>query len=74
MNAAPYITTPNQGYSSEEQFSKIKEYKVNYNSDIITIIIGKTKNNIIIRSSYYELKMDQENLSLLTKTIYKSID
>ena len=37
-------------------------------------MIGKTKDNIIIRSTYYELKLNKDDLSLLTKTIYKSID
>ena len=75
MNPSPFINTPNKDYSEEEEelLSK-REYKVKYNSDLITIIIGKTKNDIIIRSTYYELKINKESLSLLTKTIYKSID
>ena len=71
MNAAPYINTPN---ALEEEILVKKEYKINYLSDYINIIIEKTKNNIIIRSDYYELKLNIENLSLLTKAIFKSID
>ena len=77
MDASSYFSTPKNGYHSseeEEDLLKKKEYIAKYNSDFITIIIGKTKNNIIIRSSFYELKVDIENLSLLTKTIFKSID
>jgi len=70
MDAPPYIYTPNE----EEEILYKKEYKVLYNSDYINIIIEKTKKNIIIRSDYYEIKLNIENLSLLTKVIYKSID
>ena len=72
MSAAPYLKTPIV-FENEEILSK-KEFKIKYFSDYINIIIYKTKNNIIIRSSYYELKLSLEDLSLLTKTIYKSID
>ena len=71
MKAAPYISTP---YDLDEIIISKNEYKVNYLSDYITITIEKTKDNIIIRSNYYELKLNIENLSILTKTIYKSID
>ena len=72
MSAAPYLKTPIV-FEDEEILSK-KEFKIKYFSDYINIIIYKTKNNIIIRSSYYELKLSLEDLSLLTKIIYKSID
>ena len=75
MNPAPFITTSKQFYSEkEEELLAKNEYKVKYNSDLITIMIGKTKDDIFIRSSYYEIIIDPENLSLLTKVIYKSID
>ena len=75
MKPAPFITTPKQYYAEEEEELLTRnEYKVKYNSEFITLMIGKTKNDIIIRSNYYEIKMNQESLSLLTKIIYKSID
>ena len=70
MKEATYIKTP----QIEEDLLIQKEYISKYNSDSIKIMIGKTKDNIIIRSTYYELKLNKDDLSLLTKTIYKSID
>ena len=72
MKAAPYIKTPQ--LEEDEEILIQKEYVVKYNSDLIKIIIGKTKHNIIIRNTYYELKLSKDDLSLLTKIIYKSID
>ena len=57
MSAAPYINTPN---ALEEEILVKKEYKINYLSDYINIVIEKTKNNIIIRSDYYELKLNMK--------------
>ena len=71
MFAASHIITPND---SEENILIQNQYKVKYLSDYITIIVGKTKNNIILRNNYYELKVNSENLSLLTKIVFKSID
>jgi len=51
-----------------------KEFKLKYLSDNYEIIIGKSKNNIIIQSSLYELKLNREDLSILTKAIFNSID
>ena len=72
MSAAPYLKTPI--VCGDEEILSKKEFKIKYFSDYINIIIYKTKNNIIIRSSYYELKLSLEDLSLLTKILYKSID
>ena len=68
MKAAPYIKTPQ--LEEDEEILIQKEYVVKYNSDLIKIIIGKTKHNIIIRNTYYELKLSKDDLSLLTKIIY----
>ena len=73
MKAAPYIKTP-QLEEDDEEILIQKEYFAKYNSDLLRIIIGKTKHNIVIRNTYYELKLNKDDLSLLTKIIYKSID
>ena len=70
MSAAPYINIS----KNEEELLIKKEYITKYNSDIIKIIIGKTKDNIIIKSNYYELKFNKDYLSLLTKTLFKTLD
>ena len=72
MKAAPYNKTPLM--EEEEDLLIKKEYITKYNSDLIKIMIGKTKNNIIIRNTYYELKLNKDDLSLLTRIMYKSID
>ena len=71
MKAAPYIKTPEM---NEEILLKQKEYITKYNYDSIKIMIGETKDNIIIRSTYYEIKLNIEDLSLLTKILFKSVD
>ena len=61
MSSAPYIETPDD---FEEDIISKEEYKIKYFSDYINIIIGKSKNNIIIRSEFYELKLHLKDLSL----------
>ena len=71
MNSHLYSNTPN---FSEEEPNEIEEYSINYGLDTIKLLIGKTNENIIIRSTYYEIKIDPNNLSLLTKCMFKSLD
>ena len=71
MNSYLYSNTPN--FSEEEPY-EIEEYSINYGLDTIKLLIGKTNENIIIRSTYYEIKIDPNNLSLLTKCMFKSLD
>ena len=72
MKANKFQITPKESYN--EEIIMRKEFKVIFYSEIYTIIIEKTKNNIILRSTYYELKLNPENLSLLTNTIFRSTD
>ena len=69
----PIFSTPKE-LNSSENLLESKEYKIekdNYNYDIV---IGKTKDNIIIRCLYYELKFNNNDLSTLTKIVYNSLD
>ena len=70
MRGDSFIQSPQM----EDELLIQKEYITKYKSDLIKIMIGKTKDNIFIRSTYYELKLNIDYLSSLTKTIYKSID
>ena len=74
MNAATFIKTPYENVDSEEEIIVKKEYKIKSLSNIVKIIIAKTKSNIIIRSSYYELKYNINDLSILTKIKFNSIN
>lgn len=72
MQAAPFMT-PNPQYNVEQILIR-SQYKAIFNSIFYNIIIEKTNNNIIIRNNYYELKLNIQALSLLTSTIFNSID
>jgi len=74
MKAAPFIKTPFENVDSEKEIIIKKEYRIKYQSNIVKIIIAKAKYNIIIRSSYYELKYNINDLSILTKIKFNSID
>jgi len=56
MNAAPFMKTPKE--ANVEEIRMRKEYKANYLSEIYNIIIEMTNYNIIIRNTYYELKLN----------------
>ena len=72
MNQANFMMTPiNQ--KTEEILMRM-EYKANYLSEIYNIIIEKTINDIKIRINYYELKINSQNLSLLTNILLNSTD
>ena len=70
MNAAPFMKTPKEANVEETRMRM--EYKANYLSEIYNIIIEMTNYNIIIRNTYYELKLSPQNLSLLTNIIFNS--
>ena len=72
MKPAQFMMTPNE--NKIEEVIKRKEYKAIYLSEIYNIIIEKTNKNINIRSIYYQLKLDKEQMSALTNTIFNSID
>ena len=72
MKDNKFQMTPKESFT--EEIIMRKEFKVIFYSEIYTIIIEKTNTNIILRSTYYELKLNPENLSLLTNTIFNSID
>jgi hypothetical protein len=72
MQAAPFMT-PNPQYNAEQILLR-NQYKALFNSNFYNIIIEKTNNNIIIRNNYYELKLNIQALSMLTNTMFNSID
>ena len=72
MKPAQFMMTPNA--NNMEEILMRKEYKAIYLSQIYNIIIEKTNYNINIRSTYYQLKLNKEQMSSLTNTIFNSID
>ena len=74
MIASTEIKIPEKNIWPKEKLLLKRKFKLKYLSDFFEIIIGKTKNYILLKSSYYELKLDIENSTILTNTIFKSID
>ncbi len=74
MISSSKINTPKENPENVEELLIKKEFKLKYLSDTYKIIIGKSKNNIIIQCSFYELKLNGEDLSILTKAVFNSID
>ena len=72
MQASPFIMTPNNNIT--EEILMRKEYFAQYYSEVYNITIDKTNSNIIIRNNCYEIKLDKQTLSLLTKVIFNTID
>ena len=59
---------------SEIDIIEKKEYKLNYNYTSIILVIERTNNNIIMRSSYYQIKFNAYELSQLTGLILNSLE
>ena len=69
----PIFETP-QDIKVKENLLEYKEYKIKKDNSFIDILIGKEKENVVIRSLFYENKYNVNDLSLLTKILYNSID
>ena len=65
MNAFNNFNTPNINNEYEENYLAQSEFKANYKNNIININLIKTNNSIIIRSSYYEIKLYPNNFSFI---------
>ena len=52
----PNKFTPKEINHSEIDILEQKEYKINYNYTSIILFKDRTKNNIIMRSSYYQIR------------------
>ena len=65
---------PNENKMYEDTILEINEYNIQKDTIPITFFISKTKNYVIIRSISYELKLTQNDFSLLFKQIFRTID
>ena len=50
-----------------------KEYSAKFNYTLLPIVIERTNNAIFLRSSYYQLKLNSQDLSQITGLIFNSI-
>ena len=71
-----YETTNPDETNINNKFLIINEYKIKKNNDntFLDIFIDKTKDDITIKSQYYEIKITPNELFLLTKFNFKSSD
>ena len=57
-----------------QNYPEIKEYETDFNNDLIKLTVGKTDNNIFIRSSFYGISMTCDDLKQLTQLVLDSLD
>ena len=74
MESSSCISNTPSGNEKQNNIISLKEYKIDYLDESIKILIGKTKENIIIISSYYEIKLSPQELSIITKLPLKTIN
>ena len=58
----------------EDTILEINEYIIPKGNIPLTFFLSKTKNYVIIRSVYYELKLNPNDFSNITKQLFRSID
>ena len=65
---------PNENKIYEDTILELNEYIIPKGPIPITFFLSKTKNYIIIRSISYELKLNQNDFSMMFKQIFRTID
>ena len=72
------VITPNKNNLNEDnKFENLFDYEEYYlirEKVVYKIIIGKRSNDIIIKCKNYELSLNNNDLSILTKTIINKVD
>ena len=65
---------PNDNKMYEDTILEINEYIIPKGNASLTFFLSKTKNFVIIRSMYYELKLNPNDFSTITKQLFRSVD
>ena len=65
---------PNENKIYEDTILELNEYIIPKGPIPITFFLSKTKNYVIIRSISYELKLNQNDFSMMFKQIFRTID
>ena len=60
--------------NNNEKFIEINKYKIKNENNFLKILISKSTDNIIIKCLYYEIKFNTNDLSILTKIVFNSLD
>ena len=71
MNAINF--TPQSNMSQIDSIIEKKEYSAKFNYTFLPIVIERANNAIFLRSSYYQLKLNSQDLSQITGFIFNSI-
>ena len=71
MNAINF--TPQSNMSQIDSIIEKKEYSAKFNYTFLSIVIERANNAIFLRSSYYQLKLNSQDLSQITGLIFNSI-
>ena len=74
MNSLNNNGTPGKENEFEENILTQKEFKANFNGKLLFINLIKTKDFILIRSSFYEMKLFQNNFGFITGNYMNNID
>ena len=59
---------------NREKLIKYKEYKIEKDNKSIDILLGRTDDYIIIRHFDNKIKINKDDLSILTKIVFNTID
>ena len=65
---------PNDNKLYEDTILEINEYIISKGNIPLTFFLSKMKNYVIIRSIYYELKLNPNDFSTITKQLFRSVD
>ena len=74
MEEAPAANFEINELIKNQSFRNFKQYKIYYNKSPFDILIGLTKEDIIIKSFNYDKKINKNELSKLTNVIYNSVE
>ena len=59
---------------AKNKLLETNEYKIGKDNKYINVLIGKTNENILIRSLYYEISFNPNDLTILTKCLCNNLD
>ena len=74
MEEAPAANFEINKLIKNENFLDFKQYKIYYNKSPFDILIGLTKEDVLIKSFNYYKKINKNELSKLTNVIYNSVE
>ena len=74
MEEAPAANFEINEFIKNQSFLNFKQYKIYYNKTPFDILIGLTKEDVLIKSFNYDKKINKNEFSKLTNVIYNSVE